>query len=86
MTLWYHVHSMKSGDLTTTLRKMKFLLSNVPTPDAGTYSDAHEIDLQEFGNRHPESDSTSKQNTGMLNPEPPAESLEGLTKKPEWKA
>ncbi|KAJ9495963.1 hypothetical protein H2202_008485 [Exophiala xenobiotica] len=57
---------------------MKFLFSNVPTPDAGTYSDAHEIDLQEFGNRHP--------NTGMLNPEPPAESLEGLTKKPEWKA
>jgi hypothetical protein len=60
LTLWYHVKPMKSGDPTITLSKMKFLLSNFATLDAATYSDLHQLVMQEFERNHPVSPSTSR--------------------------
>jgi hypothetical protein len=54
---------MKPGEPTTTLSRMKFLLSHVATANAGTYSDLHQLVMQEFERNHPVSPSTLRPQT-----------------------
>jgi hypothetical protein len=52
LATWYHIKPAKSTGMSTTLFTMKFLLSNVPTSNAATYSDIHELVMGEIARHH----------------------------------